>query len=95
LQIGGIIGNARTEDHPWRNASGVRGLLAYCADYRCSHLKKMTPTEVNSWPDNVRLSDLEPRFMCQRCGNRGANMRPDFPPARMGAAARSFVAVTD
>jgi hypothetical protein len=39
--------------------SGIHSLLAYCADYGCSH-----SIEVNAdqWPDHVRLSDLEPRF---------------------------------
>jgi hypothetical protein len=26
----------------------------------------------------VRLSDIEPQFVCQRCGSRGADVRPDF-----------------
>jgi len=26
----------------------------------------------------VRLSDLEPRFTCQACGWRGADLRPNF-----------------
>jgi hypothetical protein len=28
--------------------------------------------------DDVRLSDLEPRFICSACGKRGADIRPDF-----------------
>jgi hypothetical protein len=24
------------------------------------------------------MSDLEPRFICLACGNRGADVRPDF-----------------
>jgi hypothetical protein len=67
--------------------SGVRGLLVYCADYNCSHLAKLGPSEVDRWPDSVRLSDLEPRFTCKRCGNRGADVRPDFGPAKMGTQA--------
>jgi hypothetical protein len=67
--------------------SGVRGLLVYCADFKCSHLATLAPAEVDKWPDGVRLSDLEPRFICKRYGNRGADVRPDFPPARMGTAA--------
>ena len=63
--------------------SGVSGLLIYCADYKCSHLKTMMPAGVDRWPDGVRLSDLEPRFVCKRCGTRGADMRPNFAPARM------------
>jgi hypothetical protein len=41
-------------------------------------LKTMTPAEVEKWPDSVRLSDLEPRFVCKRCGVRGADVRPAF-----------------
>ena len=29
-------------------------------------------------PDHVRLSDLEPLFVCQACSQRGADVRPDF-----------------
>jgi hypothetical protein len=67
--------------------SSARGLLVYCADYKCSHLATLAPAEVDKWPDGVRPSDLEPRFTCKRCGNRGADVRPNFAPARMGTAA--------
>jgi len=30
------------------------------------------------WPDHIRLSDIEHRFVCEACGKRGANVRPDF-----------------
>ena len=56
-------------------ASGVRGLLIYCSDYHCSH---WTVVSGDKWPDDVRLSDLEPRFTCQACGLRGADVRPNF-----------------
>jgi hypothetical protein len=55
--------------------AGVRGLLIYCADYRCSHSIALSG---DAWPENVRLSDLEPRFICSACGKRGADVRPDF-----------------
>jgi hypothetical protein len=42
---------------------GVRGLLVYCADYRCSHSLAIS---ADAWGDEVRLSDLEPRFRFQR-----------------------------
>lgn len=61
--------------------SGVRGILIYCSDYRCSH---HIAINADLWPDRVRLSDLEPRFVCQVCGKKGAEVRPDFGPARMG-----------
>jgi len=35
------------------------------------------------WPDDVRLSDIAPRFVCEACGKRGADVRPHFEPARM------------
>jgi len=30
------------------------------------------------WPDHIRLSDIEHRFVCEVCGLRGADVRPDF-----------------
>jgi hypothetical protein len=39
------------------------------------------------WPDNLRLPDLEERFVCTVCGHRGADVRPLFEPARMGTEA--------
>ena len=65
---------------------GVRGLLIYCADYRCSHSIAISG---DYWPDDLRLSDIEPQFVCRACGKRGADVRPDFnwkrqPLAMMG-----------
>jgi hypothetical protein len=34
----------------------VRGLLIYCADYRCSHSVAIIG---DRWPDDARLSDTE------------------------------------
>ena len=55
--------------------SGVRGVLIYCSDYRCSHSIAISG---DRWPDDVRLSDIEPRFVCTACGKCGADVRPDF-----------------
>lgn len=60
---------------------GARDVLIYCRDYRCGH---HTEANADGWPDDVRLSDIEPRFVCQRCGQRGAEVRPKIEPARMG-----------
>jgi hypothetical protein len=43
----------------------------------------------DQWSDDMRLSDIEPRFICAACGKRGADVRPDFswkgkPVAMMG-----------
>jgi hypothetical protein len=63
-------------------ASGVTGVLVYCADFKCSH---MVPIAAPEWADDVRLSDIEDRFVCQACGKRGADVRPDWPQAKMGS----------
>ena len=46
-------------------ASGVRDVLIYCRDHRCSH---HVETNADGWADDVRLSDIEPLFTCTRCG---------------------------
>jgi hypothetical protein len=56
-------------------SSGVRGLLVYCSDYHCSH---HTGISGDRWADDVRLSDLEPKFICKACGQRGGDVRPNF-----------------
>ena len=58
---------------------GVRGLLIYCADYRCRHSIAISG---DAWLDDARLSDIEERFTCRVCGKRGADVRPDFNGAR-------------
>jgi len=57
---------------------GVRRVLVYCADHRCSHSVIL---DADPWGDEVRLSDLEPRFVCQACGQRGADIRALFTDA--------------
>jgi hypothetical protein len=61
-------------------ASGVRDVLIYCRDHRCSHHIAIS---ADRWPDHVRLSDIEPDFGTA-CGKRGAEVRPMFSQARMG-----------
>jgi hypothetical protein len=51
---------------------GVCGLLIYCSDYKRSH---WTAISGDSWPDDVRLSDLEPRFTCQAAGKARMSVR--------------------
>ena len=53
----------------------MRGVLVYCVDYRCSHSIALS---ADRWPDELRLSDVEPRFTCSACGRRGADVRPNF-----------------
>jgi hypothetical protein len=51
------------------------------ACYKCSH---STTISADRWPDNIRLSDVEPDFVCTARGKRGAELRPKFSQARMG-----------
>jgi hypothetical protein len=38
------------------------------------------------WPDDLRLSDLEPRLICSACGKRGADVRPNLKLQQAGGA---------
>jgi hypothetical protein len=60
----------------------VDEVLIYCLN-RCGH---HTELRADLWPDHVRLSDIEPKFICTGCGKRGAEVRPKFRQARMGNA---------
>src|SRR5216684_5713050 len=46
-----------------------------CADHNCSHV---VAASAEKWPDDVRLSDFEGRYVCSVCGHRGADVRPDW-----------------
>lgn len=67
--------------------SGVRWIVIFCSDYRCSH---STSVNADHWPNGVRLSDIEPRFVCTACGKRGAEVRPDFNWNRSVAGAMGY-----
>jgi hypothetical protein len=54
-------------------SGGVRGVIVHCR--QCAYVETVSADE---WPSGVRLSDLEPRFVCQACGKRGADIRPDW-----------------
>jgi hypothetical protein len=80
--IGGIMGHgAATEDHLCRDAivrcSRASGLLLRLS-------LQPLHRDQRRWPDDVRLSEIEPRFTCSVCGSKGAEVRPHF-----GARSRS------
>jgi len=62
---------------------GLSGVLVYC---HCGHNVALC---ADHWPDDLRLSDLEPRFICRGCGRRGADVRPDFKRGDLRAAIMS------
>jgi hypothetical protein len=57
-------------------ASGVRGIVVYCADYKCSHSLAISADRL---ADDLRLSDIEDRFDCM-AWKRGVDARPDWSP---------------
>jgi hypothetical protein len=65
--------------------SGPRRLQVFCGDYQCAH---SVVVNADRWGDDVRLSDLEPKFTCKVCGQRGADVRPLFETSRMGTGGR-------
>ncbi|WP_458151756.1 hypothetical protein, partial [Bradyrhizobium sp. UFLA05-109] len=66
-------------------AMGMRGVLIYCADYLCSHNLALG---ADRWPDELRLSDIEPRLLC--AATAGQRFRPDFNWNRRVVAAIGF-----
>ncbi|MGY4570538.1 uncharacterized protein (UPF0264 family) [Bradyrhizobium sp. USDA 3256] len=61
--------------------TGATRIIVFCKDYRCSHNVQM---DAARWPDEMRISDVEPRFICTVCGKRGSNIRSVDAPPRMG-----------
>jgi len=53
-------------------SSGVREILIYCRDHRCSH---HIETSADGWADDVRLSDIEPSFTCTKAPRCGPSSR--------------------
>jgi hypothetical protein len=83
-QFGGMMGHATPENHTRGYAVRQRPSLLqiFCGDYKCAH---SVVINADRWGDDVRLSDLEPKFTCTVCGHRGADIGPLFEHARMGA----------
>ena len=63
-----------------------RGLPSGVRDVLIAAITVAATTAINAdrWPDYVRLSDIEPDFICTACGKRGAEVRPKFSLASMG-----------
>jgi hypothetical protein len=80
-------------DHPQKitfaemRDMGVRGVLIYCADYRCGH---SVAVMADRWADDLRLSDTEDRFTCSAYGKRGADVRPSFKLGKMATAMMGY-----
>jgi hypothetical protein len=81
---------ADTEGHS--RVAGILGVLEQLERCLVILMPRSHSTAISGdrWPDDVRLSDVEPSFTCKTCGKRGADVRPDFdwnrqqPVAAMG-----------
>lgn len=61
----------------------MRDLIVFCQDYRCGHNVKLSAAQ---WPDEIRLSQIEPRFVCNACSQRGAILRGDGEATMMAVS---------
>jgi len=87
FRLGGKLGRVRRmADEQFTfgamRKSGASGVIVFCSDDRCAHSVKLS---TDCWPDHLRLSDIESLFVCEVCGNRGADVRPDFDGLRKKA----------
>ena len=55
--------------------SGPIRLMVYCGDYKSGH---SVVVDAGRWRDDVRLSDLEPKFHLPGLRPPGADVRPFF-----------------
>jgi hypothetical protein len=74
----GNRGRCFTNLSPCERTSRDPGVMGLVGDNECGLNRGGPATGGDGWPDDVRLSDLEPRFTCQACGRRGATVRPYF-----------------
>jgi hypothetical protein len=69
-------------------ATGLRRLLFIAKTTSALTTSKISAEQ---WPDHIRLSHLEPLFVCQVCGHKGADVRPLFDRERMPEANRRLL----
>jgi hypothetical protein len=67
-----------------RSSGGPNGSSSTAAITSAAHSVLI---DAGRWGDDVRLSDMEPKFTCQRPSGR-ADVRPLFEQARMGTGGR-------
>jgi hypothetical protein len=56
-------------------AARGHNVSVYCPDIVCNHSVNFNADPL---PDDVSLSDLEPRLRCSRCGRKGVDVRPIY-----------------
>ena len=61
------------------HASGVRDVVAAAV---IAAVDQHIAISADRWPDYVRLSDTESGSLCTACGERGAEVQPNFDQQR-------------
>jgi len=56
-------------------ANGVRSVIVTCSNANCRH---EAIVNVDHLADDVSVPSLGPRMRCEKCGQRGADARPNW-----------------
>ena len=59
--------------------NGIRSVIVRCSNVACRH---EAIVNVDKQPDGVFVPSLGPRMRCERCGQRGADVRPNWYKSR-------------
>jgi hypothetical protein len=70
------MGRAKDVTFGAMRAAGVQGVLVHCL--ACGRWRRLGRAECAKSSDNIKLSDIEPKFVCEACGKHGADVSPDF-----------------
>jgi hypothetical protein len=54
---------------------GVTHLLVYCSRPECRNERRLP---VEQFPDDAEILSIGPRMRCEKCGRKGADVRPDW-----------------
>jgi hypothetical protein len=71
----GVIGWVVVAERPPKSPVRIEAARTLAADPDLRLVSELSPYR----PDNVRLSDLEERFVCTVCGHRDADVRILWP----------------
>ena len=67
ISIPMTLGNMRT--------NGVRSLVVHCSNVNCRHEKIVS---VDGYGDDAFVPSFGPRMRCEKCGQRGADVMPNW-----------------
>ena len=55
-----MVGHGQKITFGEMRAAGATAIIVYCSDFKCSHMPFISAEQ---WPDDIRLSDIEPQFV--------------------------------